>query len=221
MRVLLVEDDARFGPQLKSALEGGGYAVDLVDDGVEAELLGESEPYDLVLLDLGLPGRSGLEVLTNWRRRGHRVPVIVLTARGSWQEKVEGFKAGADDYLGKPFQFEELVARIGAVLKRSRGAAAGPLSVAGVTLDEERRRLEGPDGQSVELTAIEFRLLRCFMLHPGQVLSKTQLSEHVYDYDGDKDSNVIEVYVNRLRQKLGPDLIRTRRGHGYVFGGKS
>jgi DNA-binding response OmpR family regulator len=220
MRVLLVEDDARFGPQLKSALEGGGYAVDLVDDGVEAELLGESEPYDLVLLDLGLPGRSGLEVLTNWRRRGHRVPVIVLTARGSWQEKVEGFKAGADDYLGKPFQFEELVARIGAVLKRSRGAAAGPLSVAGVTLDEERRRLEGPDGQSVELTAIEFRLLRCFMLHPGQVLSKTQLSEHVYDYDGDKDSNVIEVYVNRLRQKLGPDLIRTRRGHGYVFGGK-
>ena len=221
MRVLLVEDDARFGPQLKSALEGGGYAVDLVGDGVEAEALGESEPYDLVLLDLGLPGRSGLEVLTNWRRRGHRVPVIVLTARGSWQEKVEGFKAGADDYLGKTFQFEELVARIGAVLKRSRGAAAGPLSVAGVTLDEERRRLEGLDGQSVELTAIEFRLLRCFMLHPGQVLSKTQLSEHVYDYDGDKDSNVIEVYVNRLRHKLGPDVIRTRRGHGYVFGGKS
>jgi DNA-binding response OmpR family regulator len=221
MRVLLVEDDARFGPQLKAALEGGGYAVDLVGDGVEAEALGESEPYDLVLLDLGLPGRSGLEVLTNWRRRGHRVPVIVLTARGSWQEKVEGFKAGADDYLGKPFQFEELVARIGAVLKRSRGVAAGPLSVAGVTLDEDRRRLEGPDGRSAELTAIEFRLLRCFMLHPGQVLSKTQLSEHVYDYDGDKDSNVIEVYVNRLRHKLGPDVIRTRRGHGYVFGGKS
>jgi DNA-binding response OmpR family regulator len=221
MRVLLVEDDTRFGPQLKSALEDGGYAVDLTGDGVEAEALGESEPYDLVLLDLGLPGRSGLEVLANWRRRGQRVPVIVLTARGSWQEKVEGFKAGADDYLGKPFQFEELVARIGAVLKRSRGVTAGPLSVAGVTLDEERRRLEGPDGRSVELTAIEFRLLRCFMLHPGQVLSKTQLSEHVYDYDGDKDSNVIEVYVNRLRQKLGPEVIRTRRGHGYVFGGKS
>ncbi len=221
MRVLLVEDDVRFGPQLKSALQGRGYAVDLVGDGVEAEALGDSEPYDLVLLDLGLPGRSGLEVLANWRRRGHRVPVIVLTARGSWQEKVEGFKAGADDYLGKPFQFEELAARIGAVLKRSRGVAAGLLSVAGITLDEDRRRLDCPDGRSVELTAIEFRLLRCFMLHPGQVLSKTQLSEHIYDYDGDKDSNVIEVYVNRLRQKLGPDVIRTRRGHGYVFGGKS
>lgn len=221
MRVLLVEDDSRFGPQLKSALEAGGYAVDLVGDGIEAEALGENEPYDLVLLDLGLPGRPGLEVLANWRRRDRRVPVIVLTARGSWQEKVEGFKAGADDYLGKPFQFEELAARIGAVLKRSRGVAAGPLNVAGITLDEDRRLLEGPDGRSVELTAIEYRLLRCFMLHPGQVLSKTQLSEHIYDYDGDKDSNVIEVYVNRLRQKLGPDLIQTRRGHGYVFGAKS
>ena len=221
MRVLLVEDDPRFGPQLKSALEAGGYAVDLVGDGIEAEALGENEPYDLVLLDLGLPGRPGLEVLANWRRRDRRVPVIVLTARGSWQEKVEGFKAGADDYLGKPFQFEELAARIGAVLKRSRGVAAGPLNVAGITLDEDRRLLEGPDGRSVELTAIEYRLLRCFMLHPGQVLSKTQLSEHIYDYDGDKDSNVIEVYVNRLRQKLGPDLIQTRRGHGYVFGAKS
>lgn len=218
MRMLLVEDDARLGPQLKAALERAGYAVDLVTDGIEAEAVGEIEPYDLVLLDLGLPGRSGLEVLTNWRSRGHRVPVIVLTARGSWQEKVEGFKAGADDYLGKPFQFEELVARLGAVLKRSRGATAGPLNVAGIVLDEERRRVTGPAGQSVELTGIEFRLLRCFMLHPGQVLSKTQLSEHIYDYDGDKDSNVIEVYVNRLRQKLGPDLIRTRRGQGYVFG---
>jgi DNA-binding response OmpR family regulator len=221
MRVLLVEDDARLGPQLKAALEAKGYAVDLVGDGAEAEMLGANEPYDLVLLDLGLPGRSGLEVLAHWRNRGNHVPVIVLTARGSWQEKVEGFKAGADDYLGKPFQFEELIARIGAVLQRSRGAAAGPLRVAGVTLDEDARRLVGPDGRSIELTGIEFRLLRCFMLHPGQVLSKTQLSEHIYDYDGDKDSNVIEVYVNRLRQKLGPDLIQTRRGHGYVFGGKS
>jgi DNA-binding response OmpR family regulator len=221
MRVLLVEDDARLGPQLTSALESSGYAVDLVGDGIEAETLGEREPYDMVLLDLGLPGRPGLNVLANWRSRGHRVPVIVLTARGSWQEKVEGFKAGADDYLGKPFQFEELIARIGAVLRRSRGASAGPLSVAGVTLDEDARRLVGPEGRSVELTGIEFRLLRCLMLHPGQVLSKTQLSEHIYDYDGDKDSNVIEVYVNRLRQKLGPDLIQTRRGHGYVFGGKS
>lgn len=219
MRVLLVEDDPRFGPQLEAALENAGYAVDLVSDGAQAEVQGETEPYDLTLLDLGLPGRPGLEVLAHWRARGLRVPVIVLTARGSWQEKVEGFKAGADDYLGKPFHFEELIARIGAVLKRSRGVPAGPLSVAGVVLDEDARRMIGPDGRSVELTGIEFRLLRCLMLHPGQVLSKAQLSEHIYDYDGDKDSNVIEVYVNRLRQKLGADLIQTRRGHGYVFGG--
>ncbi len=221
MRVLLVEDDTELGPQLKTALERSDYAVDLVADGIEAEMLGESEPYDLVLLDLGLPGRPGLNVLTNWRARGHSVPVVVLTARGSWQEKVAGFKAGADDYLGKPFQLEELIARIGAVLKRSRGATPGPLSVAGITLDEDARRLLGPAGEIVDLTGIEFRLLRCFMLHPGQVLSKTQLGEHIYDYDGDKDSNVIEVYVNRLRQKLGRDLIQTRRGHGYVFGEKS
>ena len=220
MRVLLVKDDPRLGPHLKAALERGGYAVDLVGDGVEAQTLGMSESYDLVLLDLGLPGRSGLEILSYWRRSGHRVPVIVLTARGSWQEKVEGFKAGADDYLGKPFQFEELIARISALLKRSHGAVAGPLCVAGVTLDEDARRCVGLDGRRVELTGIEFRLLRCFMLHPGRVLSKTQLSEHIYEYDGDKDSNVIEVYVNRLRQKLGSDLIHTRRGHGYVFGGK-
>lgn len=219
MRVLLVEDDPRFGPQLEAALESAGYAVDLVSDGSQAEVQGETEPYDLTLLDLGLPGRPGLEVLAHWRERGLRVPVIVLTARGSWQEKVEGFKAGADDYLGKPFRFEELIARIGAVLKRSRGVPAGPLSVGGVILDEDARRMIGPDGRSVELTGIEFRLLRCLMLHPGQVLSKAQLSEHIYDYDGDKDSNVIEVYVNRLRQKLGADLIQTRRGHGYVFGG--
>lgn len=219
MRVLLVEDDPRFGPQLEAALENAGYAVDLVSDGAQAEVQGETEPYDLTLLDLGLPGRPGLEVLAHWRARGLRVPVIVLTARGSWQEKVEGFKAGADDYLGKPFHFEELIARIGAVLKRSRGVPAGPLSVAGVVLDEDARRMIGPDGRSVELTGIEFRLLRCLMLHPGQVLSKAQLTEHIYDYDGDKDSNVIEVYVNRLRQKLGADLIQTRRGHGYVFGG--
>jgi DNA-binding response OmpR family regulator len=221
MRVLLVEDDSRLGPQLKSALEYSGYAVDLLSDGCEAETLGASEPYDIVLLDLGLPGRSGLEILGRWRAHGYRVPVIVLTARSSWQEKVEGFKAGADDYIGKPFQIEELIARMGAVLKRSRGVAAGPLSVGSVTLDEDARRLVGPDGRSVELTGIEFRLLRCFMLHPGQVLSKTQLTEHVYHYDGERDSNVIEVYVNRLRQKLGPDLIPTRRGHGYVFGAKS
>lgn len=221
MRLLVVEDDETLGPQLKSALEQSGYAVDLCTDGVDAEALGDIESYDLVVLDLGLPKRPGLAVLANWRARDNRVPVVILTARGSWQEKVEGLKAGADDYVGKPFRLEELLARVGAVLKRSKGASAGPLKAEGITVDEETQTLVAPDGTRTELTGIEFRLLRCFMLHPGQLLSKTQLSEHVYDYDGDKDSNVIEVYVNRLRQKIGRDLIQTRRGQGYVFGAKS
>lgn len=218
MRLLLVEDDPTLGPQLKTALEEAGYAVDLAVDGVDAEAMGGIEPYDLVVLDLGLPRRSGLEVLACWRRDGNRVPVVILTARGSWQEKVDGFKAGADDYVGKPFQLEELLARISAVLKRSRGAAAGPLTVEGIGLDEQTQMLIDADGNRQPLTGTEFRLLRCFMLNPGQVLSKTRLTEHVYDFDSDKDSNVIEVYVNRLRQKIGRDLIQTRRGQGYVFG---
>lgn len=221
MRLLLVEDDPRLGPQLQSALASAGYAVDLAADGIEAEALGDIEPYDLVVLDLGLPGRAGLEVLANWRRRGNRVPVVVLTARGSWQEKVEGFKAGADDYVGKPFQFEELLARIGAVVKRSHGATGGPLSVAGVTLDEQTQSVIAPDGTRCRLTGIEYRLLRYFMLNPGRVLSKARLTEHVYEYDADRDSNVIEVYINRLRQKVGADVIRTLRGQGYVFGDKA
>ena len=220
MRLLLVEDDARLGPQLRSALQSAGYAVNLSTDGVNAEALGDIEPYDLVVLDLGLPGRPGLEVLANWRKRGNRIPVVVLTARGSWQEKVEGFKAGADDYVGKPFQFEELLARIDAVAKRGQGAATGPLTVAGVTLDEQNQSLTLADGSRSQLTGIEYRLLRYFMLNPGRVLSKSRLTEHVYEYDADRDSNVIEVYINRLRQKLGPELIHTLRGQGYVFGDK-
>ena len=218
MRLLLVEDDAVLGPQIQAALQQAGYAVDLSTDGVDAEALGDIEPYDLVVLDLGLPGRSGLSVLTNWRSRGNALPVVVLTARGTWQEKIEGFKAGADDYVGKPFQVEELLARISAVLKRSQGVAAGPLLVAGITLDEESQTLTDAQGQRCELTGTEYRLLRYFMLHAGQVLSKTRLTEHVYDNDSDKDSNVIEVFVNRLRQKIGDELIQTRRGQGYIFG---
>jgi two-component system, OmpR family, response regulator len=220
MRLLLVEDDGTLGPQLKSALEQAGYAVDLSTDGVDAEALGDIESYDLVVLDLGLPKRAGLEVLGNWRARDNRVPVVILTARDGWQEKVEGLRVGADDYLGKPFRLEELLARVGAVLKRSKAITAGPLRAEGITLDEQTQSLIAADGARTRLTGIEFRLLRCFMLHPGQLLSKTQLSEHVYDYDGDKDSNVIEVYVNRLRQKIGRDLIQTRRGQGYVFDAK-
>lgn len=217
MRLLLVEDDSALGPQLKSAMQQAGYAVDLATNGLDAEALGDIEPYDLAVLDLGLPGRPGLQVLENWRVRGNRLPVIVLTARGSWQEKVEGFKAGADDYIGKPFQREELLVRIGAVLKRSQGVTAGRLSLAGLVLDEERQVVRLPDESECVLTGTEFRLLRYFMLHPGQVLSKSRLTEHVYEYDADKDSNVIEVYINRLRQKIGLDRIQTRRGQGYVF----
>jgi DNA-binding response OmpR family regulator len=219
MRVLLVEDDAALGPALRASLERAGYATDLCADGREAEGLGDVEPYDLVLLDLGLPGRPGLDVLSAWRGRGNRIPVIILTARDGWQEKVEGLKAGADDYLAKPFRIEELLARMESVLKRSRGLAAGPLRQSGVALDETTQSLVGADGSRSALTATEYRLLRYFMLNPGRLLSKAQLADHIYEQDGDKDSNVIEVYVNRLRQKIGAGLIQTRRGQGYVFGG--
>ena len=221
MRLLLVEDDATLGPQLQSALQQAGYAVDLSVDGIDAEALGDIEPYDLVVLDLGLPKHPGLVVLSNWRSKGNRVPVVILTARGSWQEKVEGFKAGADDYIGKPFQIEELLARISAVLKRSSGATTGQLYIEGIKLDEDTQTILFDNGQSAALTGTEFRLLRYFMLHPGHILSKSVLTEHVYEYDEDKDSNVIEVYVNRLRHKVGVELIQTRRGQGYVFGTKS
>lgn len=221
MRLLLVEDDAALGPQIRSALQQAGYAVDLSTDGVDAEALGDIEPYDLIVLDLGLPKRPGLTVLANWRSRGNKIPVVVLTARGSWQEKVEGFKAGADDYIGKPFQIEELVARIGAVLKRSQGAQTGPMTVEGISLVEETQSFIDANGNRGELTGTEYRLLRYFMMNPGQVLSKSRLAEHVYDFDSDKDSNVMEVYINRLRQKIGADLIQTKRGQGYIFGTKT
>lgn len=218
MRLLLVEDDAALSTQLRQELERAGFAVDIAADGIDGEALGDSEPYDAVVLDLGLPGRPGLEVLAHWRRRGNAVPVLVLTARDAWHEKVEGFRAGADDYLGKPFHSEELIARLLAVTRRASAQPAGTLQVPGLVLDEQRQVVTDASGTEHPLTGTEFRLLRYFMLHPGQVLSKSRLTEHVYDYDSDKDSNVIEVYVNRLRQKLGKDTITTLRGQGYVFG---
>jgi two-component system OmpR family response regulator len=218
VRILVVEDDVVLGERLKKDLGHAGFAVDLADNGIDAEHMGDEEPYDAVVLDLGLPKRSGLEVLANWRQRGNRVPVIILTARDAWHEKVEGFKAGADDYLGKPFHVEELLARINALIRRGHGQASGNLHVAGLTLNDERQAVLTDKGHEIELTGIEFRLLRYFMLHPGQILSKSRLTEHVYDFDSDKDSNVMEVYINRLRHKLGKELITTRRGQGYVFG---
>ncbi len=218
MRILIVEDDTTLSESLESDLSHAGFAVDTVEDGIDGEFMGNEEPYDVVVLDLGLPGRPGLEVLKNWRSSANPVPVIVLTARDAWHEKVEGFKAGADDYLAKPFHFEELVARINALVRRRHGTSGGTLRVAGLTLDEDRQIAVDEAGNTVELTGVEFRLLRYFMMNPGQILSKTRLTEHVYDFDSDKDSNVIEVYVNRLRQKFGKSLIKTRRGQGYIFG---
>ena len=218
MRILIVEDNVELAQRLKEDLAKVGFAVDVAGNGVDGEFMGDQEPYDAVVLDLGLPGRSGLDVLRNWRARDNRVPVLILTARDAWHEKVDGFKAGADDYLGKPFHIEELTARLNALMRRGSGAIGGELSVAGFTLDEDHQTVRGSDGVGITLTGTEFRLLRYFMLHPGELLSKTRLTEHVYDYDSDKDSNLIEVYINRLRQKLGRDLIQTRRGQGYVFG---
>ncbi len=219
MRLLLVEDDALLGDRLRRDLEQAGFAVDVADNGVDAEFMGESEPYDVVVLDLGLPGRSGLEVLRHWRAAGNSVPVLILTARDAWHEKVDGFKAGADDYLGKPFHVAELLARLQALLRRGVARPHGPLQAAGLELDEEMQtaRLLA-SGEIFELTGTEFRLLRYFMRHPGRVLSKSRLAEHVYDYDAERDSNVLEVYINRLRRKVGRTLIATRRGQGYVFG---
>jgi DNA-binding response OmpR family regulator len=216
MRLLLIEDDDALRQNLKRDLVRAGYAVDEADNGVDGEFMGKVEPYDAIILDLGLPQRPGLEVLGNWRAQGNKIPVIILTARNAWTERVDGFKTGADDYLGKPFHPEELIARISALIKRSK-QQVGNMELSGLTLDEERQSVTTRDHNTLELTGTEFRLLRYFMLHPGKILSKSTLTEHVYDYDSEKDSNVIEVYVNRLRQKLGKEFIQTRRGQGYIF----
>lgn len=217
MRLLLAEDDEALAAGLKKELMAAGYAVDVADNGVEAEYLGNEAIYDVVVLDLGLPQRNGIEVLRNWRSKGNSLPVIVLTARNAWHERVEGFKAGADDYLGKPFHAEELLARLEALLHRTSQQPGGALKVSDLSLDEERQTVTTPDGQAHRLTGTEFRLLRYMLLHPGKVLSKSQLTEHIYDMDSDKDSNVIEVYIRRLRLLLGSDRIETLRGQGYVF----
>jgi two-component system OmpR family response regulator len=217
MRLLLAEDDQDLVVTLKKDLQLAGYAVDLADNGIDAEHLGNENIYDIAVLDIGLPERNGIDVLKNWRNTSNRLPVIVLTARNAWHERVDGFNAGADDYLGKPFHVEELLARITALLHRSRQQPGGKLTASGLSLDEEQQSVTTEDGQTHTLTGTEFRLLRYFLLNRGRVLSKSRLTEHVYDFDSDKDSNVIEVYVRRLRLLLGKNCIETRRGQGYVF----
>jgi two-component system, OmpR family, response regulator len=219
MRLLLVEDDLLLSDSLKQDLEREGFAVDQASQGVEAEFMGDEMDYDLIVLDLGLPQRSGLEVLGNWRTKGVQTPVLILTARDAWHERVAGFKSGADDYLGKPFHVEELVLRIRALIRRSHDMLGSRLKAGGLELDEERQQVILPSQQRIELTGTEFRLLRCFLLNQGKIISKTRLTEHVYEQDFDRDSNLIEVYIRRLRDKLGKQAIETRRGQGYVFVG--
>ncbi|MCB1924012.1 MAG: response regulator transcription factor [Gammaproteobacteria bacterium] len=217
MRLLLVEDDAELAAGVASDLRAEGFAVDISNDGIDAEFLGREQAYDAIILDLGLPGRPGLDVLQHWRADGLGTPVLILTARDSWSERVQGLKAGADDYLGKPFHIEELIARVQALLRRSTGRASARLEVAGLGLDEERQLVIGSEGEEIALTATEFRLLRYLMSHPDRVLSKSRLTDHVYEGDSDRDSNVLEVYIRRLRDKIGRERIETRRGQGYVF----
>ena len=214
MRLLLVEDDPTLRAQLRAGLLGAGYAVDEADNGRDAHHLGAHEPFDAVILDLGLPLLDGLSVLKRWRQEGRTNPVLILTARDSWHEKVAGIDAGADDYLAKPFHMEELLARIRALIRRAQGLASPLLQHGTLTLDTRSGRV-ACSGQTVNLTSHEFRLLAYLMHRPGTVVSRTELTEHLYAQDFDRDSNTIEVFVGRLRRKLPPDLIETVRGMGY------
>lgn len=214
MRILVVEDDADLTAQLCGALQDAGYVVDTADNGEDGHHLGDTEPYDAVILDLGLPGMDGIAMLERWRRDGHAMPVLVLTARDRWSDKVTGIDAGADDYLTKPFYVEELLARVRALLRRAAGHASNDLEHGPLRLDLKAARVT-LDGAPVQLTALEFRLLSYLMHHPDRVISRSELVEHLYDQSFDKDSNTIEVFVGRLRKKLRPDLIQTVRGLGY------
>ncbi|MFN4177997.1 response regulator transcription factor [Phenylobacterium sp.] len=217
MRILLVEDDAELARRLASALGEAGFAVDYASDGEDALLMGETQAFDAVVLDLGLPKLSGLEVLRRWRRAGLDTPVLVLTARDAWTERVEGLNAGADDYMGKPFQAAEVVARLRALLRRSAGGASPVLRVGDVTLDPGAGIVE-VEGRSVDLTAREIRILSYLMHRSGRIVSQNELMDHVYAMDDMRESNTIEVYVARLRKKLGREAIRTIRGLGYRMG---
>ena len=218
MRLLLVEDDIPLQTKLKNSLNNAGFAVDVSDNGIDAEFLGLEIDYDIVILDLGLPEKPGLAVLQDWRAAKRTMPVLILTARDAWFERVDGFKAGADDYLGKPFHFEELLVRIQALIRRQNPEQPQQLSIGKYQLDETNQQLTS-QCDIIELSRIEYRLLRYFLGHPKQLLSKAQLTDHVYENDADKDSNVIEVYINHLRKKLGKTIITTKRGQGYIYKG--
>jgi two-component system OmpR family response regulator len=215
VRLLVVEDDRDINRQVVSALEEAGYVADKAFDGEEGAYLGENEPYDAIILDMGLPKADGVTVLQRWRRAGIKTPVIILTARDRWSDKVDGFDAGADDYVTKPFHMEELMARVRALLRRAAGHASSQITCGPVTLDTRSGRVF-VDGNPVKLTSHEYRLLSYLMHHTGRVVSRAELTEHLYDQDFDRDSNTIEVFVGRLRKKLAVDLIQTVRGLGYL-----
>jgi two-component system OmpR family response regulator len=214
LRLLLAEDDPELARSLRLALAEAGYAVDLARDGEESAFLGETEPYDLVVLDLGLPRLDGVSVLKRWRAAGMAAPVLILTARDGWAEKVAGFDAGGDDYLTKPFNTAELLARLRALLRRAAGRASASLACGDLVLDPGAAQVTLA-GTPVRLTSLEYRLLHYLMMHAGRVVSRTDLVEHLYDQDFDRDSNTMEVIVARLRKKLGAERILTLRGLGY------
>ena len=216
MRLLVVEDDPDLNRQIVTALEEAGYAVDRAHDGEDGHFLGDTEPYDAIVLDIGLPKMDGISVLEQWRRDGKTTPVLILTARDRWSDKVQGFDAGADDYVAKPFHMEEILARIRALLRRASGHATSELLCGVVRLDTRSGRVT-VDGNAIRLTSHEYRLLAYLMHHQGRVVSRTELVEHLYDQDFDRDSNTIEVFVGRLRKKLGAEIIQTVRGLGYIL----
>ena len=214
MRILVVEDEPMLNGQLVRTITDAGHTVESAYDGIQAHYLGDVEEFDAVVLDLGLPELDGLTVLRRWRTAGRKMPVLVLTARSAWQEKVAGIDAGADDYLAKPFHMEELLARLRALLRRGGEHASAEWQCGPITLDTRQARVL-VDGQPLMLTSHEFKLLQLLMQRKGEVLSRTELSERIYAYDSDRDSNTIEVFVGRLRKKLPPGSIETVRGLGY------
>jgi two-component system OmpR family response regulator len=216
MRILLAEDEPVLCDQIKKLLSAEGRVVDLARDGEEACFLGATEPYDMIILDIGLPVRDGISILKEWRGNGISTPVLILTARDGWSDRVDGLDAGADDYMVKPFHLPELAARVRATLRRSSGRTNPLFEKDGVVFDTRHGRVT-LGGVPVDLTAQEVAVLSYLVQNSGRLISRTELSEHIYNYDGDRDSNTIAVFVNRLRKKLGPNLIQTTRGRGYMI----
>lgn len=215
MRVLLVEDDRRIASDIARALKASGYVVEIVSDGEEAWFRGDTEDYGAVILDLGLPKMDGLSVLKRWRANGRRMPVLILTARGSWAERVDGIDAGADDYLPKPFRVEELLSRLRAIVRRSSGQASSVVTIRDVTLDERQMKVS-VRGVPIALSPLEYRVVAYLLMRPGRIVSQAELDENVYGPGEDHGSNALEVLIGRVRRKLGADLIETRRGFGYI-----